>query len=174
MSHLFLTGEKQVGKSTLLQKWLKKTNARTAGFYTCKHASDDGHLYVHMLSASKKDTPGPDNILFDCKNRNASMAAERFNLLGCTILEECRLSDLIIMDEIGMMEADARQFQSRVISILDQDTPVLGVLRKENNISFINNIAKRQDVRVIEVTLSNRDSLARQLPAELLHLQRPS
>ena len=53
MKHLFLTGEKQIGKSTLLRKWLDRIDAGISGFYTQKHMSGDGHLYVHVLSAER-------------------------------------------------------------------------------------------------------------------------
>ena len=86
MKHLFLTGEKQIGKSTLLRKWLDRIDAGISGFYTQKHMSGDGHLYVHMLSAEREDLPSSDNILFDCRARDLAAASERFNLLGCSML----------------------------------------------------------------------------------------
>ena len=98
MKHLFLTGEKQIGKSTLLRKWLDRIDAGISGFYTQKHMSGDGHLYVHMLSAEREDLPSRDNILFDCRARDLAAASERFNLLGCSMLHPTSDTELIIMD----------------------------------------------------------------------------
>ena len=169
MKHLFLSGEKQVGKSTLLRKWLDRTNVRKSGFYTCKHISDDGHLYVHILGADTEDMPTNDNILFDCRERDLDAASERFNHIGCPLLRTTPDTTLIIMDEIGVMEEKADLFCETVLRTLDGSIPVIGVLRKETaDPPLIHSIKNHPDVRIIEVTKENRDELALSLPDILL------
>ena len=169
MKHLFLTGNKQVGKSTLLRKWLSHIDVRKSGFYTRKYKSDDGHLYVHMLAVDREDDPRQDNILFDCHIRDLSAASERFNLLGCDLLRPDQDTRLIIMDEIGVMEEKADLFREAVLHALDGAIPVIGVLRKETpDPPFIHAIKEHPDVQVIEVTKENRDELALSLPDILL------
>ena len=169
MKHLFLTGNKQVGKSTLLRKWLSHIDARKSGFYTRKYKSDDGHLYVHMLAADREDDPRQDNILFDCRTRDLTAASERFNHLGCDLLRPAEDTQLIIMDEIGVMEEKADLFCEAVLRALDGATPVIGVLRKETlDPPLIHSIKNHPDVQIIEVTKENRDELALSLPDILL------
>ena len=116
MNHLFLTGERQVGKSTLLNNWLSHIEVTMSGFYTRKHMSEDGHLYVHMLAAGNSDRPTNDNILFDCRNRDLTTAAARFNQLGCPLLRPASDIQLIMMDEIGIMEEKAALFLNYVLT----------------------------------------------------------
>ena len=169
MKHLFLTGEKQVGKSMLLRKWLDRIDADISGFYTRKHMSDDGHLYVHMLAAGGGDIPSRDNILFECRSRHFTAASERFNRLGCSMLRPTPDTKLIIMDEIGVMEEKADQFCEAVLNTLDGTIPVIGVLRKESSDPpIIHSIKSHPDVHIIEVTKENRDELALNLPEILL------
>ncbi len=166
MKHLFLTGRIQVGKSTLLQRWLARTDVRTGGFFTKKEPERDGCIYVHILRAGNDDSFRDDNILFDCLHRNKKDAVARFNRLGTAYLEKTDSCQLIIMDEIGYMETEAEDFKKAVIRILDGSVPVIGVLRKDSS-PFIDSIKSRPDVTVIEVTEENRDELAKTLPGIL-------
>ena len=174
MKHLFLTGEKQIGKSTLIQKWLSGLNLSIGGFCTRKHMSEDGRLTTHMLSASDPRFPCEDNMLFDCRKRDKKKAAEQFDRIGVSLLQNTAGTDLIVIDEIGLMERDALLFQDSVLRTLDGDIPVIGVLRELTDAEkqtmpdcLIRQIAARSDVRIIRVTVDNRDALASHLPAEL-------
>ena len=169
MKHLFLTGDKQVGKSTLLIKWLDRIDVIKSGFYTRKYISGDGHLYVHMLAAEKEDRPSKDNILFECRARDLAAASVRCNQLGCHLLRPNRDTQLIIMDEIGIMEEKAGLFCETVLRTLDGNIPVLGVIRKESNDPpLICSIKNHPRVQIIEVTKENRDELSLTLPDILL------
>ncbi len=165
MKHLFLTGEKQIGKSTLIGKCLDGIGVPVSGFYTKKGIETDDHLYVHILKAGCDDSFRQDNILFDCRDRSED-AADRFNILGCRILSEQPDAGLIIMDEIGYREQNADRFIGRVMELLDGDTPVFGVLRLCDRYP-VTAIRARDDVEIIEVTAENRDELANTLPVRL-------
>ena len=133
MQHLFLTGDRQVGKSTLLKKWLAQIDISMSGFYTRKCVSEDGHLFVHMLAAGKEDWPTSDNILFNCRERDLAAASERFNQLGCPLLHQAENTQLIMMDEIGIMEEQAGLFREAVLHTLDGGIPVIGVFHAGNS-----------------------------------------
>ena len=92
--HVFLTGRKQVGKSTLIRKELeryKKENGegKIGGFLTVRtDAVYDGKYSVHMLRAGEKCMPSEENLLFICGSADSSRSDERFNRMGSRILEE--------------------------------------------------------------------------------------
>ena len=163
MKHLFLTGRIQVGKSTLIQKWLSRCCVQTGGFYTKKEPERDGCIFVHILRADMNDTFRDDNILFDCRHRDEENAVALFNVLGTQTLDNADNYQLIIMDEIGYMESQAEDFQKAVLRVLDKDTPVLGVVREYRS-PFLDEVRSRPDVTVLEVTEENRDELALTLP----------
>ena len=179
MKHLFLTGDIQVGKSTLLQKWLSEIDCSTGGFYTRK-VPEGEHIYVRIFPALRSDSPNgisdtsgftEDNALFDCTGRDVLDYTERFDRLGSALLRDTADKDLIIMDEIGLRENQADLFCSTVLDTLNGTVPVIGVLRKlmpgehnEQDPGLIDTILARSDVSVIEVTKDNRDALADTLP----------
>lgn len=155
--HLFLTGEKQVGKSTLLWK-LAGMAGSTAGFRTVRtNEFLGGRFSVHMLAAGKADQPGEENLLFVCRSESLEKDG-RFDALGCALLADTAGAALIVMDELGPNERGAKAFQRAVLDTLDGSVPVLGVLQRAES-AFLASVAAHPDVDVVEVTCENRDEL---------------
>lgn len=153
--HIFLTGDKGVGKSTLVRRLLAEGSWRLGGFFTVKHEDK-----VYLLRPG--ESPCPDNLLFRC-GQDADPA--RFDTLGCAALSvPC---DVILMDELGPHESGAQAFQAAVFRALDGGTPVLGVLQKADT-PFLRQVAAHPQVQAVEVTPENREELAK-----TLHLSRP-
>lgn len=159
--HLFFTGEKGVGKSTLVRKLLAAYKGSLGGFFTVK-AGDviPGETTVHLLRADRREVPCRENLLFCC-GRGDPFAAERFDRLGCAALSVSG-TGLWVMDELGPHEAQAAGFCRAVLDILDGPVPVLGVLQRADA-ALLRQAANHPRVRVVEVTRENRDGLARSL-----------
>lgn len=175
--HIFLTGPKQIGKSTIIQNYLMAHPVKCAGFITVKSETVfPGCRSVHMLDAScrsgitkqKNKKPSKENFLFFCgQSPNALYhkyellpePAPRFNRIGCTLLNEIPSdTELIIMDEIGPHEYKASAFRDSVLQCLDGNIPILGVLQKAES-ALYQRIAEHPNVIVIEVTRENRNQI---------------
>ena len=157
-SHLFLTGEKGVGKSTLLKKLLEGRGDRIGGFLTVRSAQAfPGKISLHMLSPKGGEVPAEENFLCFCPPRGDAAAAERFDRLGCAALE--RGGEIIVMDELGPAEARAEAFQAMVQELLEGSVPVYGVLQKTDS-PLYRMITTHPNVCLLEVTAENRDALA--------------
>jgi len=131
---------------------------RVGGFKTVKTDSVyPGRFSVHLLRP-EADAPAEENFLFFCMEPIDSAVLARFNALGCRALQNAENYDLILMDELGPAETQATPFKKAVISVLRGNTPVLGVIQKSPS-DFLEQIASFDNVRVIEVTEENRDSL---------------
>ena len=153
--HLFLTGEKGVGKSTLIDRLLSRYTGRVGGFRTRRvDTVRPGEATVHLLRVSDGEQPCEGNLLFSC----AAYSCDRFDTLGTAALRD-RDGDVLLMDELGPHEAAAPLFQRAVLDALDGPTPVLGVLQRAGE-PFLRSIAARADTAVLEVTRENRDALA--------------
>jgi nucleoside-triphosphatase len=65
---------------------------------------------------------------------------------------------LVVIDEIGPMELLSHQFRAAVLGALDSPNPLLGTImgRKE---PFSDEIKRRSEVTLLEVTPEVRDSL---------------
>ena len=164
MTHIFLTGQIQVGKSTLLRKVLTGlSSVRVGGFRTVTASDLDGALGSVYLVPAALDPPlfsEADRVAIRFGgNRGAVGYPEVFDRAGIAALRDAEKADLIVMDEIGFLEADAAGFRVRIGDLLDGDTPILGVVRQQGETAQQRMIRMHPKVRVIEVTKENRDSL---------------
>jgi nucleoside-triphosphatase len=64
----------------------------------------------------------------------------------------------VIIDEIGKMECYSPFFRETIIQILDSKYSVIGSIPLRGNL-FIEQIKKRKDVLLIQVSEKNRDML---------------
>ena len=154
MQHIFFTGEKGAGKSTLVNAllWGKEN---IGGFRTVKQSGA-----VYLLRPG--EAAWEDNRLFRC---GEAADPERFNALGCAALSGDFLC--IVMDELGPHEENAAAFQAAVLAALDGDVPVIGVLQKADT-AFLHRVATHPNVRLIEVTRENRDALRAALTGSIV------
>ena len=108
--HIFLTGKKHIGKSTLIQKILDDYKKTADGFLTVRTKNYLKNQYsVHMYHLKEKEFPNESNLLFLC-GKTDEHTADTFERLGCNILSMCSDCSLIVMDELGPHEADATLF----------------------------------------------------------------
>lgn len=152
--HLFLTGEKGVGKSTLIRHLL--VGHRPCGFRTIRVEGVLERPSVHLLAAAG-GVPSEENLLFYC----GAYAPEAFDTLGVAALQN-RDGDVLLMDELGPAESRAEKFAAAVLAALDGELPVLGVLQRADT-EFLRAVASHPRVRVVTVTEGNRDELRKTL-----------
>lgn len=75
------------------------------------------------------------------------------------IKKACEQCDIIIIDEIGKVEVESQAFVDAVNEALDVDKPMLITLHKKSRNPLLQDIRRRDDVRVLEVTPTNRNIL---------------
>jgi len=154
MKNIFLTGDKGIGKSTLLFKIVNKIDCSIGGFYEKKIVYRDEIKFdmVSLYDGRCNNIIGKIN-----KHKLPEIYKDIFETVGVEILtNSLNYRDCIVMDEIGFFEIQAENFKNKVFEILDSSKLVIGVLKKCNN-EFLNTIKNRKDVVIFDVTLSNRD-----------------
>ena len=157
--HIFLTGKKHIGKSTLIQKILDDYNKTADGFLTVRTKNYLKNQYsVHMYHLKEKEFPNESNLLFLC-GKTDEHTADTFERLGCNILSMCSDCSLIVMDELGPHEADATLFRKKILNLLDGQTPILGVLQEPAE-SFWPEIVNHPKVEIITISEDNRNDRA--------------
>ena len=152
--HLFLTGPKDVGKSTLIRGLLAEERGPLGGFFTVKHEGG-----VYLLPAAQERAFTPENFLFRCGHGGDPA---RFDALGYAALADTAGCCLLVMDELGPHEAEAALFQAAVFRALNGDIPIIGVLQQAE-CEFLDRIAHHPQVTVLTVSVENRDALAAEL-----------
>lgn len=165
VNNIFLTGDINVGKSTLIDQYIKENKEiykRISGFKTKELIRSNcllGYYLEDQLFPREDYTLVGENKLFP-KGRKNEGITRAFNSRGVEILNHAinNESDLVILDELGFFELKAEKFKDKVFELLDSNKSLLGVLKKKTN-PFLDSIKIRQDVVVIEVTIDNRDKI---------------
>ena len=153
--HLFLTGCKQVGKSTVLRKLLEN-RGEPAGFRTLRIPNAEG-CSVHMFAPGEREFTEANRVFYK-KKGVLHLNIEDFDRIGCDLLEKSRGAGVILMDELGPAEVNAQAFCRAVWETLNEADHVYGVLQAAET-DFLDQVAAREDVLVVTVTEENRDQL---------------
>lgn len=170
--HIFLTGEIQIGKSTLLRRALSAfPNIKTGGYCTVTVADvPDAKGSVYIIPTSEPDALlGEHNragIRYN-HGRGRKVFTQVFDNYGAECLSHTGGSDIIIMDEVGVMEREADVFSAKIIELLGGDTPIVGVLRKSAETPLAQAVRSHPNVKMVEVTEQNRDDLAQMLVSHI-------
>lgn len=176
MKHIFLTGEIQIGKSTVIQKTLALLDVDYGGFQTyfsLDRGAADRRLYISRAGQALRFDEHSVIAQFHRHGQLPQVFAERFDTLGTRyILDAARSARLIVMDELGDLEREALGFQIAVLKVLEGDLSILGVIRKQA-LGWVDQVRRHPDVILITVDRDNRDALPEQL-AQTLRSALPS
>lgn len=169
--HIFLTGEVQVGKSTIIRRWLEAhPHLRVGGFRTVSGArGEDGEDTVHIIPAAGDPALTKENrIMFrqgEWPHRRRELFPQVFDSVGVALLRDDGEKDVLIMDEIGFTEDDAALFQQAVLEKLEGDTPILGVVRALPGV-LADAVRAHPKSRIVAVTQENREEVLARLLRE--------
>lgn len=165
--HIFLTGDLQVGKSTIITKVLKETNLRLGGFKTLgANYAKDGSSDIIIFPADGSIENG--HIAAHRKTGGKEVFPEIFSEHGTKFLS--KPAELIIMDELGFMENDTETFKKKVLELLNGDTPILGVVRNMKT-PFLDSVRENKNTEVITVTKENREEIFKLVLTKIKYLE---
>lgn len=167
--HIFLTGDVQVGKSTVLQKVVAALGLPVGGF--CSGFGPDRHRpdsRVYLWDAGGPPMYDETHVVVRFTGHGPQVLTERFNTLGVEILHRARQrqTGLILMDECGRFEGQAAAFQAEIFAALEGTAPVLGVVRQGYH-GWLDDLRRHPNVLVLPVTADNRNELPAQIAALL-------
>ena len=169
---IFLTGEIQVGKSTVIHKVLSLLNIVPGGFKTNFAPNVDRSSWNESLYINSPSTPPqylPENTVAEFSTGRPQPCTEKFDTLGVDLIRSARKgSRLILMDECGFLEHKAVLFQQEILKALDDDLPILGVIRlMKQGQGWTEQIINHPQVSLYTVTRENRDELPQIIAAQL-------
>lgn len=167
--HLFLTGEKGVGKSTLLRRLIARLELDCAGFET-RALVLQGQRRGFLLHGRVPMDPASNDCIVSVRTgpRKSVPVLDVFNENGVEILRRSLESPapFLLMDELGKLERPAEDFCRQVLRCLDSGKRALGVLQQCDS-PLVREIAGRDDVTLLQVTPENRDALLEALAMSL-------
>ena len=159
-----LTGKPGTGKTTVIRQALAGAAVKAGGFYTHEIRSGGNRLGFRIVTLDGKEA-----VLSHVDNRSryrvGKYGVDISNLDGIAVaaieraLEE---SDLIVIDEIGKMELLSTRFREAVLKAMDSGRKVLGTIMLAPH-PFADEIKRRPEVRVLEVTRSNQQQVLKEI-----------
>ncbi len=170
--NLFLFGRPGVGKTTLLVNVAKRLSwVRLGGFFTCEIRKAGNRVGFRVETFSgEAATLAHVSFTHGLHVGKYGVDVAEFERVGVTALENAiKAADVILVDEIGKMELFSERFRVAVVCALDAPKPVLATVMAYSNV-FVDALKARPDVKLIEVTVSNRNRLVTELADELQRL----
>ena len=165
--HILISGDRGVGKSTLIERLLQDDPRPRYGFVTKMAApGPDGFrpVYIHPAGQPAAErTYGAENCVGVCDSRTHRPCLEVFNGLGVRYIEAARPGGILVMDELGFFEAEAEGFTAAVLTALSGDIPILAAVKNRRDVAFLNAVRAAPRAEVFSITPENREELYRRL-----------
>lgn len=163
--HALIVGEKNIGKSTLIQKIILQLNCKVCGYLTVKedNIKDElGRNPIYIYEYGKSRIQSKNNLIGYSDGRHCISFKEIFDR-AASILSCARTDgDIVVMDEIGTMEEDSNIFCREVLTCLDGSKPVIAAV-KNRHTPYLDQIRNHPNCRVFYIDESNRDELAKEV-----------
>jgi nucleoside-triphosphatase len=158
--NILLTGKPGIGKTTAVKCIADKMEPeKIAGFWS-QEIREKGR----RVGFSIETLSGKTGILAHAdQNSGPRVSRYRVNIADIDsvmvpeLLAARQSKKIIIIDEIAKMELFSQRFKDEVLRCLDTKR-VLGTIQ-ERRIPYLDRIRTRNDVRLIELTLGNRDEV---------------
>lgn len=165
--NILLTGPPSSGKTTVIKKVLSKFERKATGFHT--EEIKKNHKRVGFLMKTldgKEGLLGHENIESVFHIRRYGVSIDNIEMIAVPSITPRFEDEIIIIDEIGKMECFSEKFCMAAVKALDARNIVLGTIAVGGT-DFIREIKERNDIKVYDVTIKNRDELPEYLIQEI-------
>ena len=162
-----ITGMPSVGKTDTLLKIIKSLEdhgyvvggmitepiiekKHRVGFYVTNWQTKEREVFAHM-DYETKEKVGKYGVDINALDSVGVPAIEK------AITDE--ETNIIVIDEIGKMEMLSEAFCKMVTEALESDKPIMVTLHKKSRTPLLQDVRRRDDIRILEVTPVNRNLL---------------
>ena len=158
--NILLTGLPGVGKTTLIRRLSEELkNLHPAGFYTEEIREEGFRKGFELISLDgKRGLLSHVEIKSPYRVGKYRVDVKGFEGFLDSIAFFAPETKLIIIDEIGKMECLSLEFKRLIKEILNSEKMIIATIAFKGS-GLIEEIKKRNDVRLFEITVKNRDSL---------------
>lgn len=160
--HILICGERGAGKSTLIRRLLADCPLPVYGFVTRRgEAGETGFHPVYIMPASGGMAGA--RLIGSCDSRTHRTETAVFDGFGAELIGAARPGGIIVMDELGFMEAGAETFRAAVFAALDGDIPVIAAVKARFDVEFLNAVRAHRNAEPYTLTPDNREALCAEL-----------
>jgi nucleoside-triphosphatase len=163
-SNILITGLPGVGKTTLIVRLLDVLKDRhSVGFYTKEIRSGGTRKGFELFDLNgRMRVLSHVNIKSHFRVGKYGVDVEGFEDFLDLLDFFDPATDLIVIDEIGKMECFSVKFKTLIEKIMDSEKSVIATIARKGA-RVIEQIKRRDDIRLFEVTQDNRDRLVKDI-----------
>jgi nucleoside-triphosphatase THEP1 len=162
--NVLFTGTPGIGKTTLIEKLARRFDFNVRGFITKEILEGGRRVGFSLLTATGKE------VVMAHINKPSAYKVSQYgvDLLAIDstgvreILDGVQEGQIIVVDEIGKMELFSTNFRDAVSKALDSPCPVFATMMVTQH-PFTDEIRRRHDVTIFEITTENRNILPEQV-----------
>ncbi len=149
-------GECGIGKTSLIYGCLQhlKSDIKVGGFSTYfeKKSPEEKILYISPYNCENTVETAPQKkAVMHWLSGNITIFQNAFDEYGSQLLQQSINANLIVMDELGRFEENAEQFKKEVFNCLNGNIPVLGVIRKLDSTTWLDDVKNHPNVTILHI-----------------------
>lgn len=167
---VLLTAKPGIGKSTVLQKFLELYHGEKHGFVVTRIKDEQGNnqgFLATTLDGRSQTIAHKTQVLSNIVVGNGNKVdIDTINEFLIPELQKAKgTKALVVIDEIGRMQSFSSEFLKEVRNLFDSDIDILASIVFDDE-PWSLEFKQHPDVKLIEVTIENRD----ELPNDLIKL----
>lgn len=150
--HILLCGNRRSGRSSMIRALLRNVQVPVSGFMTkTMNTRNDGYHEIYMFPYGSTDLQMTETShIGDCNTRERIIHNDVFNSLGVELLTQ-KPQSILVMDEVGFMESQAKDFCNTILSRLSGNSPVLAAVRTSIDTPFIHSVLASDNALVVNM-----------------------
>ena len=156
-TNILLTGPPRSGKSTLIEKVIKRVKRPATGFFT-RELREKGKRVGFRIETldGKTGLLAHQNIKSNYRVGKYGVNIEDLDQIAVPSMLPSTIDQLVVVDEIGKMECFSRLFKETLLRVLSTENQVIDSIAIKGD-HFIQTIKNRDDVILVSISESTRD-----------------
>lgn len=159
--HALIIGERNAGKTTLINRIVKSLGVSVSGYVTLKETDVCDEQYgnpIYIYEAGKQRIQNTNNLIGYCKDEQPTAFKEAFDRYAKVLMSLPNESDVIVMDEIGNMERCSENFCEAVLKLLDGKKTVIAAVKNKTS-DYLDKVKNHPNCKCFYLSENNRDKV---------------